>query len=47
MYAVIEQTHELAGETVHSRELKLIQSKGHIENPPVRFKAKEYIGKTS
>jgi pyridoxine kinase len=39
MYAVLERTHQSAGETVESRELKLIQSKSFIENPPGRFKA--------
>lgn len=39
MFAVLERTHKAAGETVKSRELKLIQSKDIIEDPPQRFKA--------
>lgn len=39
MHAVIELTHKSVGDTVHSRELKLIQSKSLIESPPLRFKA--------
>lgn len=34
MHAVIRRTHETAGETVFSKELKLIASKKDIENPP-------------
>ena len=40
MYAVIERTHESARDTVQSRELKLVQSKAFIEDPPQRFKAR-------
>jgi hypothetical protein len=40
MFAVIERTHEAGRDTVQSRELKLVQSKASIENPPLRFKAK-------
>lgn len=43
MYAVIARTHEHGGESVQSRELKLIQSKGDIENPPPRFKAERLL----
>jgi len=39
MFAVLERTHAAAGESVQSRELKLIQSKDLIENPPCRFRA--------
>jgi pyridoxine kinase len=39
MFAVLQRTHEGAGETVKSRELRLIQSKDLIENPPHTFKA--------
>jgi pyridoxine kinase len=39
MFAVLERTLESAGDTVKSRELKLIQSKDIIEDPPQRFKA--------
>jgi len=39
MFAVLQRTHEAAGNTVKSRELKLIQSKDIIEDPPKRFKA--------
>ena len=39
MFAVLQRTHAAAGESVQSRELKLIQSKDLIENPPSRFKA--------
>lgn len=34
MHAVIRRTHETAGETVFSKELKLIASKKDIEHPP-------------
>jgi pyridoxine kinase len=43
MHAVIARTHEHSGESVQSRELKLIQSKGDIENPPPRFKAERLL----
>lgn len=41
MYAVIERTHQLTAsrESMQSRELRVIQSKLDIENPPQRFKA--------
>lgn len=39
MFAVLQRTNETAGKSVRSRELKLIQCKGTIENPPSRFKA--------
>jgi pyridoxine kinase len=41
MYAVIQRTHTLAGTSAKSRELKLIQSKQDIENPPSVYKAKQ------
>eukprot|EP00934_Nitzschia_sp_Nitz4_P007000 Nitzschia sp. Nitz4//scaffold2_size372955//26510//27507//NITZ4_000358-RA/size372955-processed-gene-0.387-mRNA-1//1//CDS//3329546581//6990//frame0 len=40
MYVVIQRTHESAGSTAQSKELKLIQSKADIENPPDRFRAR-------
>jgi pyridoxine kinase len=40
VYAIIQRTHESSGETMKSKELKLIQSKGDIENPPTTFQAK-------
>ncbi|GKY98484.1 hypothetical protein MPSEU_000805700 [Mayamaea pseudoterrestris] len=40
MSVVIERTHESSGETKQSCELKLVQSKHDIENPPRRFKAR-------
>lgn len=39
MFAVLQQTVETAGDTIKSRELKLIQCKDIIEDPPRRFKA--------
>lgn len=39
MFAILERTNETAGHSVRSRELRLIQSKDLIENPPSRFKA--------
>jgi pyridoxine kinase len=39
MAVVIERTYESAGDSVLSRELKLIQSKRDIENPPKKYKA--------
>jgi pyridoxine kinase len=39
MYAVLLRTSETAGDTVKSRELKLIQSQDIIVNPPMLFKA--------
>lgn len=41
MYAILERTHAQIGSSVKSRELKLIQSKDIIENPPVRFRAQK------
>mmetsp|Transcript_22307 Transcript_22307/g.62226 ORF Transcript_22307/g.62226 Transcript_22307/m.62226 type:complete len:233 (-) Transcript_22307:1523-2221(-) len=41
MYSVIKKTHEEAGETVKSKELRLIQCKSIIENPPSLFTAKK------
>lgn len=40
MYVVIERTHKLSGTTAKSKELKLIQSKHDIENPPSLFQAR-------
>ena len=40
MYVVIERTHKLSGTTAKSKELKLIQSKHDIENPPFLFQAR-------
>jgi len=39
MYAVIQRTHTLSGTSAKSRELKLIQSKKDIENPPSVYNA--------
>jgi pyridoxine kinase len=40
MYAILERTHQASGASVQSRELRLIQSRHDIENPPrQRFKA--------
>jgi pyridoxine kinase len=39
MHAVIKRTNESAGDTVVSKELKLIASKTDIENPPHTFVA--------
>lgn len=39
MFAVLKRTHEASGDSVKSRELKLIQSKDIIENPPKLFRA--------
>jgi pyridoxine kinase len=39
MYSVIKATSECSGKTVASRELRLIQSKNLIENPPALFTA--------
>ena len=41
MYAVILRTHATSGISAMSRELKLIQSKNDIENPPSVYKAKQ------
>jgi pyridoxine kinase len=40
MYVVIERTHQSSGTTAKSKELKLIQSKYDIENPPSVFQAR-------
>ena len=39
MHGVIKRTHESSGNTVFSKELKLIASKSDIENPPSLFEA--------
>ena len=39
MFSVIKATNDSSGNTVGSRELRLIQSKDFIENPPRMFKA--------
>jgi len=39
MYVLIRRTHEAKGKTVRSTELRLVQSKDIIENPPSVFKA--------
>ena len=39
MYSVIKVTNDCSGDTVRSRELRLIQSKKIIENPPALFTA--------
>jgi len=39
MYLLIQRTHEAKGKTVRSKELRLVQSKDIIENPPLTFKA--------
>lgn len=39
MYLLIQRTHQAKGKTVRSKELRLIQSKDIIENPPSTFKA--------
>ena len=39
MYSVIKTTNDCSGDTVRSRELRLIQSKTIIENPPALFTA--------
>jgi len=40
MYVLIERTHALQGSTPQSKELRLIQSKGVIEDPPSTYKAR-------
>lgn len=40
MSAVIERTHQASGTTAQSCELRLIQSRKDIEDPPIRFKAR-------
>lgn len=39
MYLLIKRTHEAKGKTVRSKELRLVQSKDIIEDPPSTFKA--------
>jgi len=39
MHAVIKRTHESSGDTVASKELKLVASKTDIENPPSLYEA--------
>ena len=41
MFVAIKRTAEGAGSSAKSRELKLIQSKNDIENPPTVYKAKK------
>jgi pyridoxine kinase len=41
MYKIIETTMKQRDGTVAGKELKLIESKGIIENPPTTFKAKK------
>jgi hypothetical protein len=43
MYTLIETTMKQRDGTVAGKELKLIQSKFFIENPPTLFKAKRLI----
>jgi pyridoxine kinase len=43
MFAILQRTSESVGETVKSRELKLIQSQDLILNPPKMFKAERLI----
>jgi pyridoxal/pyridoxine/pyridoxamine kinase len=43
MYVLIGRTHEAKRNTVRSKELRLIQSKDIIENPPSTFKATRII----
>ena len=40
MYVVIQRTKESSGDTAKSKELKLIQSKHDIENPPETFRVR-------
>jgi pyridoxine kinase len=40
MYCALQRTVALSGDSMQSKELKLIQSKGDIENPPLTFTAK-------
>lgn len=40
MYVLIERTHALQGSTPQSKELRLIQSKDVIEDPPSTYKAR-------
>lgn len=39
MFAVIQRTHQCSGDSIASRELRLVQSKADIENPPSSLKA--------
>jgi pyridoxal/pyridoxine/pyridoxamine kinase len=39
MFAILKRSSDAAGETVKSRELKLVQSQDIILNPPTRFTA--------
>lgn len=41
MYLLIQRTHQAMGTSVRSKELRLIQSKDIIENPPSTYKAKK------
>ena len=41
MYSIIKKTADSAGDSTASKELKLIQSKTIIENPPSIFKARQ------
>ena len=43
MYVLIQRTHESKRNTVRSKELRLIQSKDIIENPPSTFKATRIV----
>jgi pyridoxine kinase len=43
MYVLIERTHRAKGSTVQSTELKLVQSKDVIENPPATYKAQRIM----
>jgi len=43
MYAVIERTHKNSGNTVASKELRLIESKKDIECPPIIFRAQRLL----
>ena len=43
MYVLIQRTHESKRNTVRSKELRLIQSKDIIENPPSTFKAARIV----
>lgn len=43
MHSVITRTNASAGESVQSRELRLIQSKRDIEDPPVTLKAERLV----
>ena len=43
MYVLIQRTHESKRNTVRSKELRLVQSKDIIENPPSTFKATRIV----